>query len=167
MEKRQQQQEQRRSSVTLADLWTFYLDEHAKPHKRSWRVDQQRYDRHMGQWKDWPLSEIDDGEIQALLNRVGKKSGHYEANRLRSLLHKMFALSHRVGFDGRNPVHGIERFPEESRERFLHADELPRFFAALAELRIDSPTAADALELCLWTGPGGQHPQHGMERSQP
>lgn len=139
------------TTVTLGELWTYYLEHHAKPRKKSWRDDEKRFNRHLQGWKPCRLAEITSAEIQALVNHVGDKSGFYEANRLRSLLHKMFALSRHVGYEGRNPVHGIERFPEESRERFLHADELPKFFAALTELRASSPTAADALELCVWT----------------
>ncbi len=138
--------------VTVAQLWEHYLTQHAKARKRSWQEDEKRYKRHLLGWSSRALASITTGEIQSLHNRVGKKSGIYEANRLRSLLHKMFALSRRVGFTGPNPVTGIERFKEESRERFLGAEELPAFFTALDNLRIKSPTCADALELCIWTG---------------
>ncbi len=83
---------------------------------------------------------------------MGAKSGHYEANRLLSLIHKMFALAPKLDFDGSNPAHGISKFTEESRERFLHPDEMPSFFKALESLRMTSPTAADAIEVALWTG---------------
>jgi integrase len=36
-------------------------------------------------------------------------------------------------WSGENPAHGIQKFPEQSRDRFLQSDELPRFFKALAE----------------------------------
>jgi hypothetical protein len=35
-------------------------------------------------------------------------------------------------FLGENPAKGISLFREVSRRRFLQADEIPRFFAALA-----------------------------------
>jgi integrase len=148
----QETRRRKTSVVTLGELWEHYLEQHAKPRKRSWKEDEQRFDRHMTGMKSRRLATIDQAEVQGLLNRVGMKSGPYEANRLRSLLHKMFAISRQVGFDGGNPVHGIERFQEQQRDRFLHADELPRFFTALATLRESNPVAADAIEFCLWTG---------------
>jgi integrase len=150
-EKRQRQQQEIRENITLGVLWAYYLENHAKPRKKSWEEDEQRYDRHLADWAHKPLASITGALVQQRHNEVGQK-GRYEANRLLSLLHKMFAMAGKIGFDGPNPAHGIEKFPEESRERFLQPDEFPKFFAALAELRIDSPTAADAIEVTLWTG---------------
>ena len=147
-----EKKQRRAKQVTMAQLWDYYLTAHAKPRKRSWAEDEKRYERHMQGWANRSLESITSTEIQALHNRVGKDSGHYEANRLRALLHKMFAISRHVGFNGQNPVTGIQRFEEDSRERFLGAEELPQFFTALEKLRVTSPTAADALELCIWTG---------------
>jgi integrase len=139
--------------MTLGDLWTHYLDQHAKPHKRTWHVDEQRYNRHLKPWEHRRLVAISTAEAQALHNRVGKKSGHYEANRLRALLHAMYAIARRhLGYRGDNPVAGVQRFKEESRERFLHGDEMPKFFKALDTLRGESPVAADAIAVALWTG---------------
>jgi integrase len=139
--------------MALADLWQHYLDQHAKPRKRTWRVDEQRYNRHLKTWEHRRLVAISTADVQALHNKVGKESGHYEANRLRALLHKMYAVARRhLGYRGENPVTNVQRFKEESRERFLHSDEMPKFFKALDTLREDSPTAADAIAVALWTG---------------
>ena len=138
--------------VTMGELWAHYLESWAKRRKRSWGEDEKRYKRHLLGWEKRALASITKNEVEAMHDRVGKKSGIYEANRLRSLLHKMFAISSKVGFFGQNPVTGIERFTESSRERFLGAEELPAFFTALEKLRTKSPTCADALELCIWTG---------------
>jgi integrase len=150
-EKRERRQQQARDNVTLGDLWTYYLANHARPHKKSWREDEKRYERHLAAWKDKPLDDIGQEDVERLHKAVGKHAP-YEANRLRALLHKMFSLAGRVGFKGPNPVHGIERFQEEQRERFLQADELPTFFKALEQMRIESSVVADALEVALWTG---------------
>ena len=139
--------------LTLGDLWQHYLDEHAKPHKRTWRVDEQRYERHLKPWAGRRLVAISTGEVQTLHNKVGRKSGHYEANRLRALLHAMYAVARRhLGYRGDNPVTNVQRFKEQSRERFLHGDEMPEFFKALDTLREESPVAADAIAVALWTG---------------
>jgi len=44
----------------------------------------------------------------------------------------MFGKASDIGFNGANPAKGVKRFKEEKRDRFLTADELPAFFAALA-----------------------------------
>jgi integrase len=151
-EKREQRQQQLRENVTLADLWTYYLENHAKPHKRSWRDDEERYDRHLVAWADWPLTQIDQADVDRLHKKIGKKHP-YEANRVLTLLATMFSKSAaKIGFDGPNPAKGITKFDEQQRDRFLHKDEIPAFFQALGQLRIATPVAADALEFCVWTG---------------
>ena len=149
-QKRDQRQQQARENTTLGELWEYYLEQHARPHKRSWRIDQTRYLRHLANWKDRPLDDISPADVERLHTKVGKKAP-YEANRLLALLSVMFGKAAKIGFDGANPCKGIAKFPEAQRERFLHRDEIPAFFAALENLRIASPTAADALELCIWT----------------
>ena len=49
-----------------------------------------------------------------------------------------------------NPVRGIKRNREKSRDRFLQSDELPRFFHALAEE--ENQTMRDYFLLSLLTG---------------
>ncbi|HMZ56229.1 MAG TPA: site-specific integrase [Nitrospira sp.] len=49
-----------------------------------------------------------------------------------------------------NPAAGVEKFREQKRDRFLQADEIPRFFAALSE--VEGEATRDALLLLLLTG---------------
>ena len=79
-QKREERKQQLRENLTLGDLWTAYLECHAKPHKRSWRDDEERYNRHLAGWKDKPLDDIDQAAVARLHKAVGKK-GQYEANR--------------------------------------------------------------------------------------
>ncbi len=62
----------------------------------------------------------------------------------------MFAKASDWGYEESNPCQGVRRFREQQRERFLHADELPRFFQAVA----DEPnlTIRDFVLLFLLTG---------------
>jgi len=149
-QKRDQQAKQIRENTTLGELWEYYLEQHAKPKKRSWRIDETHYLRHLAKWEHTPLEDIDAADVERLHTKVGKKT-LYEANRLLALISTMFNKASKIGFDGPNPCKGIAKFPESQRERFLHRDEIPAFFVALENLRIVSPTAADALEMCVWT----------------
>lgn len=57
------------------------------------------------------------------------------ANRVLAVFGSMWGHATKLGDveDGANPVRGIERFQERSRERYLTSDELGRLGAALAE----------------------------------
>lgn len=59
------------------------------------------------------------------------KQTPYRANRILALLSKMFSLSISWGWRTDNPVIGIERYPEEKRDRWLNEEELNRLWAAL------------------------------------
>ena len=149
-EKREQRLQRAREHTTLGDLWEYYFEQHAKPHKRSWRQDEKRYNRHLSSWATKPLDQITPADVERLHTNVGKKAP-YEANRLLALISTMFNKASKIEFDGDNPCKGIAKFQESQRERFLHRDEIPAFFNALEKLRIASPTAADVLEMCVWT----------------
>lgn len=78
-------------------------------------------------------------------------SGHRTANTALALLHAMFqrAIDKRW-WKGENPAHGVDRFKETSRDRFLRADEMPKFFEALAQE--PNPNVRDYFLLSLLTG---------------
>jgi len=136
-----------RAEPTLADLWTYWTV--AKGQKRSLRGDQYQYDRFLKRWAARKLSAIGKAHVQALHAKIGQDNGIYAANRLLSLLASLYAKAPDQGYRGDNPAKGVEKFKEQSRDRFLQADELPRFFAALARER---EPFADFFGLCLLTG---------------
>ena len=45
LEKRKREKEQAHRGATLGRLWEYYLQNHAKPKKRSWQEDEKRYKR--------------------------------------------------------------------------------------------------------------------------
>jgi len=122
-----------RAEMTLQELFELYLERYARVHKKSWRADVGVFNRYLGEWKPRKLSIIRKADVQALHSRIGKDHGIYAANRLQELLQTMFNRAADWGFEGPNPAKGIKAFREKSRERFLEADEMPRFFQAVAE----------------------------------
>ncbi len=136
---------------TLSDLFERYLEQYAKPHKRSWKEDQAQFRRYLAEtWGGHKLSSLRRDEIQALHTRLGEDHGHYAANRLLSLLHTLFDKAREWGWKGENPARGIKKFREKSRERFLRAEELPRLFRALEQDA--NPDIRDYVLLALLTG---------------
>jgi integrase len=117
---------------SLAELFGEYLEKHAKPHKRSWREDEAQFRRYLPTWHERKLSSLSKVEIQTLHVEIGEKHGYYAANRLLALLQTLFNKAAEWGWSQPNPALGIKKFREKARERFIRADELPRFFAAVA-----------------------------------
>lgn len=138
-----------RQESTVGELFAHYLEAHAKPHKRTWQADQNQMDRYLVSWKVRKLSTIRKADVAALHAKIGRDNGPYAANRLLALLSAMFNHAAGVGYDGGNPAKGVKKFKEQSRDRFLHADEIKAFFASLADEIEPWP---DLFTLALLTG---------------
>jgi hypothetical protein len=121
-----------RHEQTVAGLFGYWLDSHAKLRNKTWTADEGRYKRFLKPWANRRLSTIRKADVQALFAHVGKKHGRYAANRLLALVRAMFNKAPDMGFIGSNPTAGVKKFSEEKRDRFLHGDDLRAFFAALA-----------------------------------
>ena len=74
----------------------------------------------------------------------------YPANRLVALLSRLFSLAIKWGWRDNNPCRGIERNPEEERERYLTKLELVRLIDVLDNY--EDQQAADIVRLLLLTG---------------
>lgn len=126
-----------RSEMTFADLFDLYIERHSKVHKRTWREDQSKYDQYLCNEKQGvnlaakKLSAIERTDIARLHAKIGKDHP-VTANRVIALVSSIFgrAITWDI-YDKINPATKIKKFKENSRERFLQRDELPRFFAAL------------------------------------
>ena len=129
---REQRRQDRINSATVGDLLEHFIETHSKPHKKSWEDDDAMVKLYLADWKSRRLSSITQEDIRMLHAKVGAERGRYSANRLLSLLHAAYARPGDL-WQGGNPVHGIAKFREKSRDRFLTAAELPRFFKALSK----------------------------------
>jgi len=99
--------------------------------------------------KSLKVAEVSYTDVDALHRKITKRAP-YRANRVVSLLSKMFALSIRWKMRTDNPCKGIERNQEPSRERYLKPDELERLIAALDAY--EDQQAANIIRLLLLTG---------------
>jgi hypothetical protein len=117
---------------TFGDLTEQYLERHA-PRKRSGRDDRGMLDTHLAVFRTRKLTDLNRNDVARLHAKVGE-TAPYRTNRLVALLRKMFNLARDWGLhDGGNPATRIQMFREESRDRFVQPDELPRLFQAIAE----------------------------------
>lgn len=121
-----------------------YLSEKTK---RSYRYDFKLY---LSKWENRPLSKFKDTDFGKLHTEIGTKHPT-TANRVIAMASSLFGYAaERKLFKGMNPAHGIKKFPETKRDRFLQSDELPAFFKSLAEE--PNETLRDYFLISLLTG---------------
>jgi hypothetical protein len=77
------------------------------------------------------VASIGRRDIEAI--HVAMKDRPYPANRVLSLLSKMFNLAIEWKWQSDYPVEGIERYQEQKRDRWLSDHELRRLWAALED----------------------------------
>jgi integrase len=139
-----------KAESTLGELFTVYLEAHAKHHKKTWPNDVSAFNLHLHGWRLRKLSDIRPADVMTLHTRIGADSGKYAANRIVELLSSMFGRALAWGWKGENPAARVKPFREKKRDRFLQPEELPRFFVALAEEQ--NETFRDYVLLSLFTG---------------
>lgn len=141
----------REAEPTFGALFSKYIERHAKQNKRTWAEDQQRF----RQYLESPLSKKKISQVNrhvvASLHSDITMAGHpVVANRVLALVSSIYGWAVSAGLVETNPVRGIKRNKEKSRDRFLQSDELPRFFRALGEET--NETMRDYFLLSLLTG---------------
>ena len=140
-----------RRAPSIADLAVDYLERHAIPKKRpkSVRDDRAMLDNiilpKLGAKK---VDAIGRRDVEAI--QVAMKDRPYQANRVLSLMSKMFNLAVEWKWRPDNPAKGVERYQEQKRERWLSDEELCHLFAVLDEH--PNTRAANAVRLQLLTG---------------
>lgn len=136
---------------TFAELFDIYLNRHAKPHKKTWQNDQQRYTQYLlkplGHKK---LSTIDKDLVMTLLSKITSNGHPTVANRVSSLLSCVFNRGIEWGITSNNPCYKLRKNKETSRDRFIQSDELERFFKKLNEMT--NSIIRDYILLSLLTG---------------
>lgn len=145
--------EERRSAgrqITLGELWELYLGQYAKIHKRSWRTDEVRWNKHLAHYAGIPVSKVTTAMVSEWLGKITVLSGAGSANRVRSLLATMFNIGRRqLGLKISNPVTDTVKHRERSKTRYLQPDELRRLIDVC---RQNPGDAADWCTLALLTG---------------
>jgi integrase len=142
---------QARAEMTLQSLFDEYMTRKAAFNKRPDKP-KDIFRLYLSPWAKRKLSTIKAHEVQSLHAKIGREKGKVTANIVLKLLHVMFnkAISEWRIWQGENPAHGIKKFPEQSRDRFLQADELPKFFESLGQEPND--TVRDYFLISLLTG---------------
>lgn len=143
-----------KAAPTLRSFAKRYLEDHAEPRKKSAAEDARLLKKtilpFLGRKR---ITEVSRADLVRF--HLARRGTPYLANRALALLSKLFALAEAWGErpQGTNPAHGIERFREEKRKRFLDAEELVRIGAALRAAEGEEPLfALAAIRFLLLTG---------------
>lgn len=146
----------RRGEMTFRDLFIRYYNEHSIPHKKTADEDKQKYDKYLASNESGinlasrQLSDVTKGEISKLFAKISKEH-KITANRVLALISSIFgkAIEWEI-WTQPNPCLGIKRNRENTRDRFLHPDELPKFFEQVRAY--PNATVRDYILISLLTG---------------
>ena len=167
IEQKKREQEEReqeeRSQHTVAHLAADYL-EWAKPRKRASSLYNDRgmlNNNILPAFRTRLVASITKRDIDLLMQNVKKhmpdgtqKLAPYRANRIRSLLRKMFNLAIEWDWIEKNPVKGAFQYPEERHEVFLTEQQLKQLEKAMKGYEKAHPgqDAANSIRLLIETG---------------
>ncbi|MHB1737189.1 MAG: tyrosine-type recombinase/integrase [Acidithiobacillus sp.] len=138
--------------MTFSELFSEWVKDCKARGKKSLSKDQDNYRLHLQGLARKKLSDIQRNEISKLHSTLSVKSGKFLANRVLALVQALFNFGIKtLDIPGlTNPAAGLKMNREESRDRRLHPDEMPRFFEALAAE--ENPDMRDYVMLSLLTG---------------
>jgi site-specific recombinase XerD len=120
--------------LNFGDLVKTYIEQYARPHKKSWHRDQVRLETHFGKWKTRRLSDLARAEVVKVQHTLKEQRGPIESNRSLMLLRSVFNWAiDEEKFAGDNPAQNLTFFKEGKRRRFLSVDELMRVNEALLQ----------------------------------
>jgi len=147
-----QQKRIKKAEMTFSDLFAEWVKECRAKGKKSLSKDQDNYRLHLQSIAKRKLSDIERQHIRALHRKVTTGAGIYQGNRVLALVRAVFNFGIKaLDIPGlSNPAAGLKMNREESRDRRLHPDEMPRFFEALAAE--ENPDMRDYVMLSLLTG---------------
>lgn len=148
-----EERRQARRGTTLREFAAVYMERHAKPHKKTWKADLLRLEKHilpaLGSRR---LDDVKRPDVARMHAKIGARAP-YEANRVLALVSVLFTKAVEWGYleEGHvNPAARIQQFKERSRDRWVTPEALPVLLAAIdAET---SPYVRAVLRLALLTG---------------
>lgn len=136
--------------ATFGEFFNQYMEDYSKKLKRTWRNDEWEVNKYLKDWFPYKLSSITKQDVATRHLRVTNNHGLYAANRLLSRIKTIFNKAIEWGWKGENPAKDIKKHREESRERFLKPEELPKFLDALKKEK--NKVAVDFFLVALQTG---------------
>lgn len=141
-------------SVTVSDLCDDYIKKHAGT-KRSGPEDVRRIERLVRpEFGSRDVKTIRYVDVENFHRKLSA-SAPIEANRVLALLSKMFSLAIKWEMIASNPCAGVEKNPEEERNRDLTKEEITRLIEAVTvfeKLKKQNTATCNAIRILMLTG---------------
>ena len=123
---------------TVRALVDDYIERHAKPKKRSWKVDRAILDRdvipHIGTRQ---IYDVQKADIISILDRIVDRGAPIQANRVLEIVRKLFNWAVSRGYLEYSPCYGVEKpSAENERDRVLDDKEIQRFWKGLDKAKM-------------------------------
>ena len=147
----------KRAAPRLNDVWERFAVDQLPMKKPSTRRDYQK------QWEDLIAPKFGKQLVRDIkradIDRFHKsmRDTPYRANRALALFSRLMTLTEHWEWrdQGTNPCRFVDKFKEESRDRFLNAQEITSISIAITELTAERdiwPEIGNAIKLLLLTG---------------
>lgn len=145
----------RRATKVEPTLSEFFTKEYGPRHGEklpSWRNYLSQFNQYVlpaiGKHKLTAVKREHVARIVSNVEKAGKSASM--VNKIRNLISGIYRQAIEWGYAESNPVAGIRGRKEKTRARFLQSEELPRFFASVADE--ENPDIRDYILLSLLTG---------------
>ena len=133
---------------TFGYVFRWYIKNYAKKEKKTWQVDEKRWD-----WvKDWDQRDINDigrHDFIQRLNHLIDTNGPNRARHEMSLINSVFNQAKKNRWVRRRPGRGVPLPKPNERDRHITKVEMPRFFK---HLKGESLDFQDYVTISLFTG---------------
>lgn len=130
--------------ISIKDFYyNHYRPKHSEPYKQPNSIHSDDYlvSLYLSKIANRKLLSLSKEELTGFFATLKQEHSVYIANRTLSLLCHMYNKAIEFGIlpaGTTNPVIGIRKFPEKSRDRFMSGAEIQRFFTALSEMPNDT-----------------------------
>ncbi len=144
-----------RTGITFGELAERYIEEYARPNKKSWKEDKRVLELDLlPRFRNRPAGSVTRAEVVAVLDRIKSRGAPIKANRTHEIIRRMYNWAINRELVDRNPASNIERVAkDQSRERVLTNEEITRFWNACS-LEKDETGARFKLILLTAQRPG-------------
>jgi len=123
--------EKRRSragGLLFKDLSKMYVEQYAKPKKRTWKEDEQKLEKKFSDWDDMEANSITHEDVFDRIEYIKKNHGPIAANRNLALIRKVFKWAKEKRLVKESPVRDISKEPENTRDNILTDKQIKAFW---------------------------------------
>ncbi len=143
-----------RMAETFSQIAELYIEGHAKPNKKSWKLDEQALDRdvvpRLGTFR---AKDITRRDIRDMLQDIVARGAPIQANRTFEIVRRLFNWAIGEDYLTTNPCQGISKPAKETRrDRVLKEDEIRAVWQAM---EAEQPLVAAMFKLRLVTAQRG------------